>query len=57
VKIKNHDDQYTDEEAQLRFEAALRGAREIGHEPMKNFQRKLAGTKPKEKKVKASDRT
>jgi hypothetical protein len=30
-------DQYSDEEAQRRFEAALRGAREVGHEPMKDI--------------------
>ena len=30
------DDQYSDEEAKRRFEAALRGAREVGHEAMKD---------------------
>ena len=33
-------DQYTDEEAQRRFEAALRGAREVGHESMKDIPTK-----------------
>jgi hypothetical protein len=30
-------DEYTNEEVQRRFEAALRGAREVGHEPMKDI--------------------
>jgi hypothetical protein len=40
-------DQYSDEEAQRRFEAALRGAREVGHEPMKDIppQRPSRATK------------
>ena len=33
------DDQYSDEEAKRRFEAALRGAREVGHEAMKHIPR------------------
>jgi hypothetical protein len=33
-------DQYSDEEAKRRFEAALRGAREIGHEAMKDISPK-----------------
>jgi hypothetical protein len=33
-------DQYSDEEAQRRFEAALRGAREVGHESMKDISPK-----------------
>jgi len=28
---------YTDKEAQRRFEAALRGARAVGHKPMKSM--------------------
>jgi hypothetical protein len=31
------DEQYSDEEAQRRFEAALRGARDVGHESMKDI--------------------
>jgi hypothetical protein len=38
---------FSDEEAQRRFEAALRGAREVGHEPMKDIP-------PKRPKAKAS---
>jgi hypothetical protein len=34
------DDAYSDEEAQRRFEAALRGAREVGHETMKDIPSK-----------------
>jgi hypothetical protein len=35
-----HDDQYSDEETTRRFEAALRGAREVGHESMKDISPK-----------------
>jgi hypothetical protein len=39
-------DKYSDEEAQRRFEAALRGAREVGHESMKDISPKTkASTK------------
>ena len=38
-------DQFSDEEAKRRFEAALRGARITGHKPLKD--------KPKVKKAKA----
>jgi hypothetical protein len=31
------DDKYSNEESQRRFEAALRGAREVGHEAMKDI--------------------
>jgi hypothetical protein len=34
---KNSDDQYSAEETRRRFKAALRGAREVGHEPMKDI--------------------
>ncbi len=37
AKKVGYSDQYSDEEAQRRFEAALRGAREVGHEPMKDI--------------------
>jgi hypothetical protein len=45
---QSEQNQYSDEEAQRRFEAALRGAREVGHEPMKDIppKRKLAAHKP-----------
>lgn len=39
---KEIDEQYNDEEAQRRFEAALRGAR-VGHESMKDISPKRAG--------------
>jgi hypothetical protein len=35
-------DGYPPEEARHRFEAALRGAREVGHEPMKDMPKKRA---------------
>jgi hypothetical protein len=44
AKGKKETDQYTDEEAQRRFEAALRGAREVGHEPMKDISPKAKGS-------------
>jgi hypothetical protein len=31
------DDQYSEAETQRRFEAALRGARKVGHRPMKDI--------------------
>jgi hypothetical protein len=34
ARERNRTDQYTDEEAQSRFEAALRGARTVGPKPM-----------------------
>jgi hypothetical protein len=40
VMTKTLSDSYNDEEAQRRFKAALRGAREVGHEPMKDFSPK-----------------
>jgi hypothetical protein len=44
ARERNKTDQYTDEEARRRFEAALRGAREVGHEQMKDIPPK-AGKK------------
>jgi hypothetical protein len=39
-------EQYNDEETKRRFEAALRGAREVGHESMKDISPKAkASTK------------
>jgi hypothetical protein len=40
-------DKYPAQEAQQRFEAALRGARVAGHKPMESLNKK----KPKEKKT------
>jgi hypothetical protein len=42
MALKPSNDQYSDEEAQRRFEAALRGAREVGHESMKDISTKAA---------------
>ena len=48
---------FTDEEVQCRFEAALRGAREVGHESMKDIPPKRAtlraATKIGKRKVEA----
>jgi hypothetical protein len=46
------DDKYSEEEAQRRLEAALRGARVAGHKPMKNMTPKRAS--PQRKKAKES---
>ena len=50
-------DQYSDEEVQRRFEAALRGAREVGHESMRDIPPKRsklpASTKLDKRKAKA----
>jgi hypothetical protein len=44
-------DRFSPEEAQQRFEAALRGARITGHKPMKDKPKKksLSKSKPKKK--------
>jgi len=34
---KEIDESYSEDEAKRRFEAALRGARVVGHEPMKDI--------------------
>jgi hypothetical protein len=49
-----NDEQFSDEEMQRRFEAALRGAREVGHEPMKDIpakRRKPHPDRPKPNKI------
>jgi hypothetical protein len=49
------DDRYSEQEAQRRFEAALRGARMVGHKPQsemklgKRKQKKTSGSKRKTK--------
>jgi hypothetical protein len=48
---RNTDEQYSDEETQRRFEAALRGAREVGHEPMKDITPKRTKAKTGAKKA------
>jgi hypothetical protein len=48
---KSSDEQYSDEETKRRFEAALRGAREVGHEPMKNITPKRPKAKTGAKKA------
>jgi len=45
-KKKPDDDQYPDEETNRRFEAALRGAREVGHESMKDIHAKRRNPHP-----------
>jgi len=42
--MAKHPDEYSDEETKRRFEAALRGAREVGHESMKDISPKRATT-------------
>jgi hypothetical protein len=42
---KEIDEQYSEDEAKRRFEAALRGAREVGHESMKDITPKRPKTK------------
>jgi hypothetical protein len=37
---KSDDDQFSPTEAKQRFEAALRGARLVGHKPMKDIPKK-----------------
>lgn len=46
-KTVGDNDKYSNEEAQRRFEAALRGAREVGHEPMKSLPKKRVKTRSK----------
>jgi hypothetical protein len=57
VSKKKNAEEYSDEETQRRFEAALRGAREVGHEPMKDIPPKRAkpplATKVDKRKAKA----
>jgi hypothetical protein len=50
AKTAGDSDQYSDEEAQRRFEAALRGAREVGHEPMKDISPKRKAKASRTKK-------
>jgi hypothetical protein len=54
------DDGYSDEETKRRFEAALRGARAVGHEPMKDIPPKRsmlrAATKIGKRKAKATQK-
>jgi hypothetical protein len=59
VSIKESE-QYSDEEAKRRFEAALRGARKVGHEPMKDIPQKRAtvhSAKSGKRKAKAGAKT
>lgn len=51
---KQSDDQYSDQEAQCRFEAALRGAREVGHEAMKDIPPKRSKARSEMKLGKSS---
>jgi len=50
-----HDEKYSDEESQQRFEAALRGARVAGHKPRESLtQGKAKKQRKPKKKSKAS---
>jgi hypothetical protein len=40
MATKTNDEQFSDEEAQRRLEASLRGARAVGHEAMKDISPK-----------------
>jgi hypothetical protein len=51
--MKN-DEKYEDEEAKIRFKAALRGARLAGHKPMESLTPKKAKKQPKKRKKPAS---
>jgi hypothetical protein len=53
---KKDPSEYTVEEAQHRFEAALRGARVVGHKQMKDLPRKRPTEKPLRKRHKRKDR-
>ena len=44
-------DDHSDSEATKRFEAALRGARLVGHQPMKEQPSKRPGTKTKKRRI------
>jgi DNA adenine methylase len=54
--IKKDEELYSEKEAQRRFEAALRGARIVGHKPMKDMasKRPTAGRRKPRKKATAS---
>ncbi|MGP0093937.1 MAG: hypothetical protein ACLPKB_28940 [Xanthobacteraceae bacterium] len=49
MKISNNGDQYSDEEAQRRFEAAIRGARIAGAKPLKSLTSKGVPAQRKKK--------
>jgi len=52
---KKKDEPFGEKESQRRFEAALRGARVVGHKPMKGISPKRPKSQPKPgKKSKAS---
>jgi RNase P/RNase MRP subunit POP5 len=50
------DDQFSEEEAQRRFDAALRGARVAGHKPKEIVTRKHSGTQRKKERQIINDR-
>jgi hypothetical protein len=49
-------DEYSQPEAQRRFEAALRGARVVGHKQMKDLPRKRPAEKPLHKRDERNER-
>jgi hypothetical protein len=56
MKHKQGDDQLSEEEARRRFEAALRGARIVGHKQMKDLSPKRPAKRPLRKRRKRDDR-
>jgi hypothetical protein len=46
---KSSDDKYSDEEAERRLAAALRGSRITGHKPMSDLPKKRTAKKAKKK--------
>jgi hypothetical protein len=52
--MNSQDDKYDIDEAQLRFESALRGARLIGHSPISMTPKKQKAQQQKGKPAKAS---
>jgi len=49
---KKSDDNYSDEEAERRLVAALRGSKITGHKPMADIPKKRAAKKTKKRSVK-----
>jgi hypothetical protein len=56
MKDRKRDDTYSEQEAQHRFEAALRGARAVGHKPQSDMKLGKSRGKPS-KSPKAKKKT
>lgn len=52
MNAKKPEQEFSEQEAQRRFEAALRGAREVGHEAMKDISPKRPKAKTNAKATK-----